>query len=78
MTSKDSKQDEHRCEWRAYGQPDGFVVCDGCNFGIDVNVLITQSQLQLLDRLLEQKVLTANNKVPVVPVSVINKEKENL
>lgn len=34
---------EHKHKWRAYGQPDGFVVCDDCNVGTDVNDLIKEA-----------------------------------
>lgn len=36
---------EHDHTWRAYGQPDGTIVCDECNIAEDVNnLLITQKQ----------------------------------
>lgn len=36
------EKQEHKCHWRAYGQPDGTVVCDECNTAADVNKLIVQ------------------------------------
>lgn len=35
---------EHNCHWRAYGQPDGTVVCDECNCAADVNKLIDSAK----------------------------------
>ena len=43
MSSTQEKQ-EHKCHWRAYGQPDGTVVCDECNTAADVNKLIDSAK----------------------------------
>lgn len=44
-------KEEHRHQWRAYGQPDGTVVCDDCNVGTDVNALIKSRESALLSRI---------------------------
>ncbi len=38
------EKQEHKCHWRAYGQPDGTVVCDECNTAADVNKLIDSAK----------------------------------
>ncbi len=43
-------KEEHEHNWRAYGQPDGTIVCDGCNVGTDVNILIKSRESALLSR----------------------------
>jgi len=43
MSDTQEKQ-EHKCHWRAYGQPDGTVVCDECNTAADVNKLIDSAK----------------------------------
>lgn len=40
---------EHNCHWRAYGQPDGTVVCDECNCAADVNKLIDSAKREELE-----------------------------
>lgn len=39
---------EHNCHWRAYGQPDGTVVCDECNCAADVNKLIDSAKREAI------------------------------
>ena len=42
---------EHKCHWRAYGQPDGTVVCDECNTAADVNKLIDSAKREVLEQI---------------------------
>ena len=43
------KEDEHT--WRAYGQPDGTVVCDHCNVADDVNNLLLSQVADIKSKL---------------------------
>jgi hypothetical protein len=50
---RDRGAELHKHHWRAYGQPDGTVVCGNCNTGIDVNELITQENARYAIEVME-------------------------
>ena len=41
--------------WRAYGQPDGTVVCDHCNLAEDVNNLLSSQVADIKSRLIGEE-----------------------
>lgn len=56
-----SSLEKHKHHWRAYGQPDGLLVCDGCNVGIEVNGLIeaeaNRRVVETLTQLLDSQII---------------------
>ena len=41
--------------WRAYGQPDGTVVCDHCNLAEDVNNLLSSQVADIKSKLIGEE-----------------------